>query len=315
MIYLVTGGAGFIGSNLVKKLLTTNPGIKVRVLDNLSTGSLSKLDGYTGGGLEFIEGDITTHDRDVFEGVDVVFHQAAISSVERSVQEPAETEYNNVVGTINVLKCAAGAGVRRVVTAGSAAVYGDADAGETGILKEDLQGTLLSPYAFSKHACEYYSKFFHSVHGLETVVMRYFNVFGPFQDPWSDYSGVISRFAEKMSGGENPVVFGDGGQTRDFVYVEDVATANMLAAHSSQVGKGNIINIGSGKSISILKLIDVLNDVLGKDLKPVFSEPRKGDVRHSLADVSRARDLLGFGASVDFREGLHRTVQWLYGKN
>lgn len=333
MVYLVTGGAGFIGSNLVKKLLNSQQDAKVRVLDNLSTGNLSKLAGYTDR-LEFIEGDITAPQRDYFEGVDVIFHQAAISSVERSVKEPAETEYNNVVGTINVLQHAADAGVKRVVMAGSAAVYGDQETGdsqtadgstetvdsqtkndstapEINALKENLPAMPLSPYAFSKYAIEYYSKSFYSLHGLETVVLRYFNVFGPFQDPWSDYSGVISKFTEKMSGGEAPVVFGDGEQTRDFIFVEDVAAANMLAASSPRVGGGEVINIGRGESISILKLIDVLNTVLGKDLKPVFAEARKGDVRHSLANITRARQLLNFKPETGFAEGLHRTVQWL----
>ncbi|MFY9115293.1 MAG: NAD-dependent epimerase/dehydratase family protein [Dethiobacteria bacterium] len=301
-MYLVTGGAGFIGSNIVKKLV--EKGEKVRVLDNLSTGRKSNLEGYYGD-LDFINADITAAEsRKYFQGVNVVFHQAALSSVARSMLEPAETEYNNVVGTINVLKFALEAGAEKVVMAGSASIYGDA--GDLP-LQEELPAAPLSPYAFSKFACEYYCKHFFNAHGLKTVILRYFNVFGPNQNPDSEYSGVITIFLNRMRAGSRPIVFGDGKQTRDFVYVEDVARANLLAA-SSDTGSGEVINIAGGRSVSLLELVEHINAVLGTDLEPIFEDPRKGDIRHSRADIGRARELIGFLPGVDFEEGLRRIV-------
>ncbi len=307
-LHLVTGGAGFIGSHITGMLVER--GEQVRVLDNLTTGKKENLKGYMDR-LEFIETDITRPEsRRYFEGAKYIYHQAAISSVEKSIADPAETELHNVVGSVNVLKWALEEGAERVIMAGSAAVYGDA--GEDGApLREDEEGTPLSPYAFTKYAVEYYCKNYYHSYGLETLVLKYFNVFGPRQDPHSDYSGVISIFAEKMRKGERPVVLGDGLQTRDFVYVEDVAKANLLAAEAAGKDCGKVINIASGRSVSILELVEKTNEALGTNLEPVFADPRSGDVRHSRADIGLAKKLLGFSPAVDFAEGLRRTVEWM----
>ena len=322
-MYLVTGGAGFIGSTIVKKLVDS--GEDVRVVDNLSTGNLSKLNGYLNK-IDFIEADITDKASvitQLLQGVHTVIHQAAISSVERSVKNPVEKEKNNVLGTVNLLMQCAVSGVKRVVSAGSAAVYGDPGSSEAVNIShvkeeplfkpicEDSRILPLSPYAFSKYALEYYSKSFAEMYGIETVVLRYFNVFGPYQDPGSDYSGVISKFTELMLKGEVPVINGDGLQTRDFVYVGDVAEANILAAESEKVGCGEVINIGRGKAISIKELVSVINDLLNTDIKPRYGPGRQGDVRHSLADIRKARDLLGFEPRTSFYDGLGLTLKWL----
>ncbi|NLZ28629.1 MAG: NAD-dependent epimerase/dehydratase family protein [Firmicutes bacterium] len=302
-MYLVTGGAGFIGSDIAKKLV--EKGEEVRVLDNLSTGRRSNLKGYYGD-LDFIRADINAPgSREHFKDVKIVFHQAALSSVARSMAAPLETEYNNVIGTLNVLNYALEAGVEKVVMAGSASVYGDA--GDKP-LSEALPAQPLSPYAFSKHACEYYCQHFSDAYGLETVILRYFNVFGPNQDPDSEYSGVITIFLEKMKAGLCPIVYGDGEQTRDFVYVEDVTRANLLAA-SSGVGGGEKINIAGGRSVSLLGLIEKMNMILGTELEPIFEGSREGDIRHSRADIKRARELIGYRPAVDFAEGLKKMVE------
>ncbi|NLI70890.1 MAG: NAD-dependent epimerase/dehydratase family protein [Firmicutes bacterium] len=302
-MYLITGGAGFIGSDIAKKLV--GKGEKVRVLDNLSTGRRSNLEGYFGD-LDFVRADINAPEiRKHFEDVKIVFHQAALSSVVRSMEAPEETEYNNVIGTINVLNCALEAGVEKVIMASSASVYGDAGDGP---LSEALPAQPLSPYAFSKHACEYYCKYFSDVRGLETVILRYFNVFGPNQDPDSEYSGVITIFLQRMKAGLRPVVYGDGEQTRDFVYVEDVARANLLAA-SSGVGGGEKINIAGGRSVSLLELVEKMNVALGTELEPIFEDSREGDIRHSRADIKRARELIDYHPVVDFAEGLEKMVE------
>ncbi len=345
-MYLVTGGAGFIGSAIVRLLIDN--GEPVRVIDNLSTGNLAKLDGYLEK-IEFIKDDITVAGEEVYKGVHTIFHQAAIASVERSVSNPAATEHVNVYGTVNLLMQASACGVKRVVSAGSAAVYGDpvtvfnnnsdssacveysngidlqnekiinknrnisADSGTS--ISEETAISPLTPYAFSKYAVEFYSKMFALMYGLETVVLRYFNVFGPFQDPGSDYSGVISKFAALMLDDDRPLINGDGEQTRDFVYVDDVAAANLLAGKSINVGRGETINIGCGNSVSVKELVAVVNTVLGKDIQPLYGDARSGDVRYSLANISKARKLLGYEPKVSFSEGLAITMEWLKKSN
>ena len=322
-MYLVTGGAGFIGSTIAKKLIDS--GEEVRIVDNLSTGNLSKLNGYLSK-IDFIEADINDTGYSIsklFQGVHTVIHQAAISSVERSVKNPAETEKNNVLGTVNLLMQCVSFGVKRVVSAGSAAVYGDPVANEDNnnspkseavifkAIGEETRISPLSPYAFSKYALEYYSKSFSELYNLETVVLRYFNVFGPNQDPCSDYSGVISKFTELMLKGQTPIINGDGQQTRDFVYVEDVAAANILAATSEKVGAGEVINIGRGKAISINELVSVINKLINIEIKPHYGPARQGDVRHSLANIQKARNLLGYEPRTSFQKGLGLTLSWL----
>lgn len=300
---LVTGGAGFIGSHIVKNL--TESGRRVRVLDNLSSGKMENLAGCLER-IEFVQADIRDGSlKNVLKDVEIIYHQAAIASVERSVRDPVETESVNVGGTLNLLRQAEESGVKRVVLAGSAAVYGDQN---NLPLQEDAPANPLSPYAVSKYACEFYARYFSGNTGLETVVLRYFNVFGPGQDPASDYTGVISRFVERMARGKRPVIFGDGRQTRDFIYVDDIVRANLLAAHSPRIGRGETFNIAGGRSISINELAGAINTVLGTALKPIYRAARKGDVRHSRADISKVRSLLGFTPQVDFYDGLRRLI-------
>lgn len=304
-MYLVTGGAGFIGSHIARALI--DGGAAVRVLDNLSTGRLENL-GCCLNRLEFIEGDIGNADLGpVFNGVEAVLHQAAISSVERAIRDPLETEINNVAGTVSILQQAKEAGVKRVIIASSAAVYGNP--GRLPLV-ENSPAEPLSPYAISKFSCEYYARCYARLYGLETVVLRYFNVFGPNQDPGSDYSGVITRFISRMVQGEPPVIFGDGNQTRDFVYVDNVVQANLLALKSGRVGRGEVINIGSGGSVTVNRLAEEINAILGTTLPAVYAEPRAGEVRHSRADITRAKELLGYRVTVDFKTGLARVIDW-----
>ena len=304
-MYLVTGGAGFIGSHITAALATR--GGSVRVLDNLSSGKYQNLDECREK-VQFFYADIRENKlARCFDGVKVVFHQAAIASVERSVTDPVTVEDNNVTGTVNILKHAADAGVKRVIIAGSAAVYG---ANKTMPLTEDLPPEPLSPYAVTKYVCEHYARNWHSLFGLETVVLRYFNVFGPRQDPRSDYSGVISRFVDRISRGAPPLIFGDGEQTRDFVYVDNVVSANLLAAQSQRVGAGEVINVGSGDSISVNELVRVLNRAMGTGFKPAYRPERQGDVRRSQASLDRARSLLGYEPDLDFTAGISRLVEW-----
>lgn len=302
---LVTGGAGFIGSHIVKNL--AERGHRVRVLDNLSSGKMENLAGCLER-IEFVQADIRDGSlKNALKDVEIIYHQAAIASVERSVRDPVETESVNVGGTLNLLQQAEESGVKRFVLAGSAAVYGDQD---TLPLKEDIPVNPLSPYAISKYACEIYARYFSGAANLETVVLRYFNVYGPNQDPASDYSGVVSRFMERMANGKRPVIFGDGRQTRDFIYVGDIVRANLLAAHSPRVGRGETFNIAGGRSISINELAGAINDVLGTALKPLYRAARKGDVRCSQADISTAYALLGFEPQINYSQGLSLLIAW-----
>jgi len=304
-LFLVTGGAGFIGSNIVEYLV--GQGERVRALDNFATGKRENLADIPGE-FELVEADIRDLDaiRPAFEGVDYVLHQAAIPSVPRSVKDPVTTNGANVTGTVNVLIAARDAGVKRVVLASSSSVYG---ANPQLPKREDMLPQPLSPYAASKLAMEGYARAFYHVYGLETVCLRYFNVFGPRQDPTSQYAAVIPKFITVMLKGERPTIYGDGEQTRDFTYVANVVDANIKAAHAKGAA-GEVFNIACGQRISINELVRVLNEILGTDIEPVYAEPRPGDVRHSLADISTAGEVLGYEVAVAFAEGLRRTVEW-----
>jgi len=303
--YLVTGGAGFIGSHIATAL--AERGDAVRVLDNLSTGHRSNL-AHLGDRVELIVGDLTDPAAvaAAVDGVEVIFHQGALASVPRSVDNPAETNAACVTGTVHLLDAARRAGVRRVVYAGSSSAYGDQPFQSK--RETDLPGPL-SPYAAAKLAGEYYCRAFSETYGLETVVIRYFNVFGPRQDPKSEYSAVIPLFVTKMLAGDRPTVFGDGLQSRDFTYVENVVDGNLLAADAPAIA-GTTLNIACGSQVNLLELIATINEVLGTSVKPIFADPRPGDVRESMADITLARDLLGYHPAVDFTEGLRRSIDY-----
>ena len=304
-IDLVTGGAGFIGSNLVHRLV--HMGRTVRVLDNFSTGRQENLASVLSG-IELIEGDI----RDLsalhgcMRGVDCVFHQAAIPSVPRSIEDPVQSNESNISGTLNVLIAARDSRVRRLVFASSSAVYGD-----TPVLpkKEDMPPSVLSPYALNKLTGENYCRLFFSLYGLETVSLRYFNVFGPRQNPGSEYAAVIPKFITAFLEGKPPVVYGDGEQTRDFTFIENVVNANLLAAQASRCA-GEIVNIATGERISLNQLVTHLENMTGNQVTPEYTEARAGDVLHSLADIALSRTLLGYDPIVDFESGLQKTLEW-----
>jgi len=317
MVYLVTGGAGFIGSNLVEALVAQ--GQQVRVLDDFSAGSRENLR-FPGAqsAVEIIEGDIRDRDlcRRAAEGVNVVFHEAALGSVPRSIEDPLTTHEVNVTGTVNVLMAAREAGVRRFVFASSSSVYGDrVDAGgdEFTAKSEDMKREPISPYGVSKLAAEEYCRAFAPLYGLETVSLRYFNVFGPRQSHLSEYAAVIPRFIEAMLNVRRPVVYGDGGQSRDFTFVGDVVQANLLAASVPGIG-GAVLNIACGRRYSLLDLLTELRVSTGSPVEPVFESARQGDIRHSMADITRARRRMGFEPAYTFRQGLELTVDW-YRKN
>ena len=303
---LVTGGAGFIGSNLVRKLL--DQGYKVRVFDDFSTGRRENiLDLETD--IELIESDLRDFpmvQRSML-GVDYVLHQGALPSVPRSVSDPVRSNDVNVNGTLNVLIAARDARVKRVVYASSSSVYGGIS---TLPWVETMSPLPISPYAASKLAAEHYAQVFYKVYSLETVGLRYFNVFGPRQDPTSHYSAAIPKFVISMLGGKSPVIYGDGKQSRDFTFVDNVVKANLLAIEAEEGVTSEVFNVSCGESYSILDLINTLSKILDVDIKPVFESNRKGDVKHSLADISKARDILGFEAEVRFEQGLKKTVEW-----
>lgn len=302
---LVTGGAGFIGSHLVEALL--RQGAAVRALDNFVTGRRENLAGCLSR-ITLIEGDITDLDtvRRASAGVDYVLHQAALPSVPRSVADPLGSNAANVTGTLNVLIAAREAGVRRVVYAASSSAYGNLDAEYK---REDMPPDPRSPYAVAKLAGEHYCRAFTLTYGLETVSLRYFNVFGPRQDPNSQYAAVIPLFITAMLQGQPPSIEGDGYQSRDFTYVDDVVRANLLACTAPGVA-GEVINIACGGEHTILSVVETLNRLLGTAIAPVFVAPRPGDVRHSRADIGKAGRLLGYRPQVSFEEGLARTLQW-----
>jgi len=300
---LVTGGAGFIGGHLVEGLLAA--GWSVRVLDDLSSGVEANLAGAMDR-IDFIRGDIRDGETlaDAMTGVEVVFHHAAVASVPRSVAQPYLTNSVNVDGTLQVLEVARYSKVRRVVFAASSAAYGN---GKELPKVETLPVIPQSPYALQKYNGEMYCRLYHELYGLETVALRYFNIFGPRQDPEGDYAAVIPRFVTAALANEPPVIYGDGLQTRDFLYVENVVQANLQAADADGAS-GFVINIGAGACTSLNELWEVIREVLGADLEPRYEAARAGDVRDSLADLSAAVNLLGYEPSVGLREGLRRTI-------
>jgi len=311
--YLVTGGAGFIGSHLAERLL--RDGHKVRVLDNLSTGRKSNLDAIrdvgAAGSFEWLEGDIRSLDtcRRACEGVEYVLHQAALASVPRSIENPVDTTAVNVGGTLNVLYAAKERGVRRVVCASSSSVYGDS---ESLPKHEELPTAPLSPYAASKLAGEVYARVYARTMGLSTLSLRYFNVFGPRQDPQSQYAAVIPRFTTALRDGNRPIVYGDGLQSRDFTYIDNVVAANLQACTAPD-GAGEAMNVACGDRFTLLDLLGVLGSLLGVAPNPEFQPARPGDVKHSQASIERARKLIGFQPGIGFEEGLARTVAYFRG--
>jgi nucleoside-diphosphate-sugar epimerase len=304
--YLVTGGAGFIGSHIAGALSQT--GARVRVLDDLSTGHVENLEDI-GGRVEFVRAGLLDADAlaRALEGVELVFHEAAIPSVPRSVENPEETHRACVEGTFALLVAARAAGVRRVVYAASSSAYGDQP---TLPKVEDMAPQPLSPYAAAKLVGEYYCQVWARTYGFETVSLRYFNVFGPRQDPGSQYSGVISRFIAALLSGEQPVIYGDGEQSRDFTYISNVVDANLRAAETTR-GIGEVINVATGERATLNELLEALKGITGKtDVSADYRAARVGDVRHSLADITRARELLGYEPTVGLEEGLRKTIEW-----
>ena len=304
--YLVTGAAGFIGRSIAAALLAR--GETVRGIDSLITGKRSNLVGLAA--MEFIEGDLADPAAcsKACAGVEVVFHEAALASVPRSVADPVATNVNCVDATLNLLVAARAAGVRRVVYAASSSVYGDAP---TLPKHEQMLPSPISPYAVAKLAGEHYLACFTRVYGLETVALRYFNVFGPYQDPTSHYSGVLAIFCRRMLAGEQPTIYGDGEQSRDFTYIDNVVHANLLAAAApADKVSGRMMNLATGSRITLNKTVAILRELTGYGGKPAYEPARPGDIHDSLADIRLAGELLGYAPIVDFREGLRRTVEW-----
>lgn len=305
----MTGAAGFIGRSIAAALLAR--GESVRGVDSFITGKRANLAGLEA--MEFVEGDLSDPAvcARVCKGAEIVFHEAALASVPRSVADPVSTNRHCVTATLNLLVAAREAGVRRVVYAGSSSAYGDTP---TLPKHEGMLPNPISPYAVAKLAGEHYMRAFTRVYGLETVVLRYFNVFGPYQDPTSHYSGVLAIFCRKMLAGEQPTIYGDGEQSRDFTYIDNVVHANLLAAAApAEKVSGQMMNAATGSRITLNETFRILREWTGYSGKPAYAEPRAGDVRDSLADISLAGKLLGYKPIVDFREGLRRTVQWYRG--
>jgi UDP-glucose 4-epimerase len=307
--YLVTGVAGFIGRSIAAALLAR--GETVRGVDNFITGKRANLVGLEA--MEFLDGDLTDPAAcaNACAGIEIVFHEAALASVPRSVADPIGTNAHCVTATLNLLVAAHAAGVRRVVYAGSSSAYGDSP---TMPKTEVMLPNPISPYAVAKLAGEQYMRVFARVYGVETVVLRYFNVFGPYQDPTSHYSGVLAIFCRKMLAGEQPTIYGDGQQSRDFTFIDNVVHANLLAAAApAEKVSGQMMNVATGTSITLNQTFEILCELTGYSGKPAYAETRAGDIRDSLADIRLAGELLGYKPIVDFREGLRRTVEWYRG--
>ena len=307
--YLVTGVAGFIGRSIAAALLAR--GETVRGVDNFITGKRANLVGLEA--MEFLDGDLTDPAAcaNACAGIEIVFHEAALASVPRSVADPIGTNAHCVTATLNLLVAAHAAGVRRVVYAGSSSAYGDSP---TMPKTEVMLPNPISPYAVAKLAGEHYMRVFARVYGVETVVLRYFNVFGPYQDPTSHYSGVLAIFCRKMLAGEQPTIYGDGQQSRDFTFIDNVVHANLLAAAApAEKVSGQMMNVATGTSITLNQTFEILCELTGYSGKPAYAETRAGDIRDSLADIRLAGELLGYKPIVDFREGLRRTVEWYRG--
>lgn len=296
---VVTGGAGFIGSNLVERLAED---YEVIVLDNLSTGFIKNIIP----GVKFIQGSITDLNllKNLFQGVSYVFHQAALPSVQRSIDDPIATNSNNINGTLNILVAARDCGVSKVIFASSSSVYGDTP---TLPKREDMKPNPKSPYAVSKLVGEYYCRVFSDVYGLSTICLRYFNVFGPRQNPDSEYAAVIPRFTTRILNGKPPIIYGDGMHTRDFTYVKDVVKANILAMESNTEG---IFNIACGRRVSLNDLAHALMGLIGTEMDPIYESPKPGDIKDSLADISSAGEAIGYKPDFDLISGLKETVEW-----
>ena len=303
--YLITGGAGFIGSNLTHALVER--GERVSVIDNFITGRRENLHGVLDK-ITLVDGSINDSDtlRQLLSDVDVVLHQAALPSVPKSLERPMAAHHENLTGTLNLLEACRLTNTKRIVYASSSSAYGDHDAQ---VKVESLEGRPKSPYAVQKFGIELYARVYHELFGIETVGLRYFNVFGPRQDPLSQYAAVVPAFVTRMLADQSPVVYGTGEQSRDFTYISNVIDANLLAASAPNVG-GQVFNVGCGSSISLLRLIDSVNHALGKDIQPTFEPARRGDVLHSLAGIDKARDHLGYQPSISVKEGLLKTIEW-----
>lgn len=303
--FLVTGGAGFIGSNICRRLVSE--GCFVRVIDNLITGKKSNLEGILDK-IEFIEADMGDEEvaRKALKDVDVVLHQGAVPSVPKSVDDPATTHKHCVDATFTLLLASRDAGIKRFVYAASSSAYGDSE-----VLPkvETMVNNPLSPYAVGKLVGEHYCKVFWSVFGLETISLRYFNVFGPYQDPASQYAAAIPAFVMSILKDEQPTIYGDGRQSRDFAYIDNVVEANLLAARAKET-HGEVVNIACGKRITINEIIALINEILGKNIEPEYVAERPGDVKHSLADISLAKEVIGYNPVVHFRGGLERAIEW-----
>ncbi len=304
--YLITGVAGFIGSNIARALLAE--GNIVRGIDNFITGKRENLADLKG--LDFIEDTIESPEAcaRAMKDIDFVYHEAALASVPRSVAAPEPTNSANVTGSLNVLQAARKAGVKRVVYAGSSSAYGDQP---TLPKHEGMLPDPISPYAVSKLAAENYMRCYTRVYGLETVVIRYFNVFGPHQDPSSQYSGVLAKFSLAMLEGRTPVIYGDGTQSRDFTYIENVVNANLLAMHTAaELVSGKTFNVSTGERISLNDTVTILRELTGYNGPVEYADARAGDIAHSLADITLAKEAMGYKPTVNFREGLRRTIEW-----
>lgn len=304
MKLVITGGAGFIGSNIAEELSKEKDN-EIIIVDDLSTGKMANLRKFDQN-INLVRGSITDLNllKVVFKGVDYVFHQAAIPSVPRSIKDPIASNNANVNGTLNVLVAARDCGVKKVVYASSSSVYGDTPELPK---RERMTPNPLSPYAVTKLLGEYYCNVFNNIYGLKTVSLRYFNVYGPRQDPYSDYAAVIPKFINRVSENKPPVIYGDGEQTRDFTFVKDVVRANILAAKSDAEG---VYNIANGNRISINELANMIMALIGNNLTPIHDDPREGDVKHSLADISEAKKNLGYEQGYSLEEGLRGTIEW-----
>jgi UDP-glucose 4-epimerase len=309
MKYLVTGVAGFIGSNITRRLLKEN--CEVRGYDNFSTGKRKNLEDLEKkNNFELIEGDLNNPDeiKKAVKNIDIILHEAAVPSVQRSVENPAFVNDSNINGTLNLLIAAKEEKVRRLVYASSSSIYGF---NEKLPKREDMPAEPISPYALSKYTGERYCQIFSEIYNLPTICLRYFNVFGPYQDPDSEYSAAIPKFIKLMLEDKQPIIFGDGEQSRDFTYVDNVVEANILAANSDITGE--VFNIACGERVSLKEVVQILNTILNKDIKPIFKENRVGEVKHSLADISKARNIIGYEPKYKFAEGIRRTVEWFEG--
>ena len=303
---IVTGGLGFIGSNLVEKLIAQN---EVTVIDDQSTGKLDNIKHLNQENLNLIDGSLTDLDlTGIFKDHDYVFHQAALPSVPRSITDPIASNEANITGTLKVLTAAKDSGIEKVICASSSSVYGDTP---TLPKSEDMPVNPLSPYAVTKATGEFYCKVFQEIYGLQTASLRYFNVFGPRQDPRSQYAAVIPKFVQSIMNDEPPIIYGDGEQSRDFSFVKHVVDANILACESDKTG---IFNIACGRRITINQLVNMINEILEKEIEPVYEKPRPGDIKHSLADISKAR-VFGYEPESDFKEELRETVRWFSNGN